>query len=203
MKNVIKLCLLATIMLLPFSCERDLIETNLGIDGPNTVDFKSDINRSSQSTVPIIEKPGANIMVIPGASSTLHRNKNGITVNFQTKHLIPGNAYTLWWVVLGDAPGPPIFVGNAAGHIAGDSGTGNFSGHLSAGESFTTPLTAEVHLVLRTHGPAQPGMIPEQINNINGGCTSGFPSGPGQHPDSDTIGYCANIQLAVHPKVVN
>lgn len=202
MKNVIKLCLLTAIILLPFSCERDEIETDAGIESLNNTDFKSDSNRASKSSVPIIKNLGDGVMVIPGASSTLHRNKNGITVNFNTNGLIPGNAYTMTLIILRDVPGPPILITYAAGHIVGGSGTGNFTGHLSVGEIFKTPLTAEVHAVLRTHGPAQPG-IPDQIQTIDGGCTSGFPSSPGQHPDSDVVGYCANIQLAIHPKVVN
>ena len=31
--------------------------------------------------------------------STLHRNGNGLTINFKTTGLMPGYAYTLWWVV--------------------------------------------------------------------------------------------------------
>ena len=134
---------------------------------------------------------------IDGASSTIHRNEDGITVNFNTNGLIPGNAYTLWFVIFGNAPGPPTST-YAAGHIVGGSGKGNFSGHKSVGEIFNNPLTAEVHLALRTHGPAQPGMIPTQIHTMNGGCESGFPSGPSLHADSDESGYCANVQVAIH-----
>ncbi len=139
---------------------------------------------------------------IPGTSSKLHRNANGITVNFKTKNLIPNNAYTLWWVIFGDDPGPPILVTHAAGHVVGGSGKGNFSSHLSVGEIFNNPLTAEVHLALRTHGPVQPEMMPDQIQTIDGGCLLpdiGFPSGPALYPDSDIVGYCANVQVAMHP----
>ncbi|MCP9234855.1 hypothetical protein [Lewinella sp. JB7] len=165
------------------------------------------MNSSSVSSTAIYENPAGEWMIIPGASSRLHRTANGITANFKTDHLIPGNAYTLWFVVFGDAPGPPSST-YAAGHIVGQSGKGNFSGHLSVGDEFDAPinltvfdnpLTAEVHLALRTHGPAQPGIIPDQINTMNGGCTTGFPSGPTLHPDSDETGYCANIQVAMHP----
>ena len=162
--------------------------------------------RTPPTSVVIQENPDGPPMgpfvEIPGTSSTLHRNANGITVNFNTTGLIPGNAYTMWFVIFGDAPGPPILVTYAAGHVVGNSGNGNFSAHLSTGEIFDNPLTAEVHLALRTHGPVQPEMMPEQIQTIDGGCLLpdiGFPSGPALYPDADIVGYCANVQVAMHP----
>ena len=206
MKNSVKFISLLFIMAL-FSCSNEpLIESELS---EQSVVSKSLAKKSSakKSTVAITDH---NDMEIEGATSTLHRSKNGITVNFKTDGLIPGNAYTLWFVVFGDAPGPPSST-HAAGHIVGGSGKGNFSGHLSVGDNFdfprdnnpifNNPLTAEVHIALRTHGPAQPGMIPEQIQTLNGGCTSGFPTGPVLHPDSDVEGYCANIQVGIHASV--
>jgi len=202
MKNLIKRCLLATIILLSFSCSQESIDVNEGNDN-----LSKKANNLLKSTLPIMESPDGVMIEVMGASSTLHRTENGITVNFKTDGLIPGNAYTLWFVVFGDAPGPPSST-HAAGHIVGGSGNGNFSGHLSVGDMFDTPnnnmpvfnnpLTSNIHIVLRTHGPAQPGMIPDQISTINGGCTNGFPSGPVLHADSDLVGYCANIQVAFH-----
>lgn len=206
MKNAVKLLSLVIIMVL-FSCSSEpIIESETSLQ---SVAGKAAANKST-----VLVKDNMHIE-IPGTSSTLHRNKNGITVNFKTDGLIPGNAYTLWFVVFGDAPGPPSST-HAAGHIVGGSGNGNFSGHLSVGDIFdtpapngsmpvfNTPLTAEVHMALRTHGPAQPGMIPDQIQTIDGGCRLpdiGFPSGPTLHPDSDEVGYCANIQVAIHPAI--
>ena len=185
-----------------FSCSSEPIsESEISL---NSVASKANINKST------VLVQNHNQVDVEGSSSTIHRNKNGITVNFKTSGLIPGNAYTLWFVVFGDAPGPPSST-YAAGHIVGGSGKGNFSGHLSVGDIFdmpnstmsvfNTPRTAEVHMALRSHGPAQPGMIPEQIQTLDGGCTSGFPTGPVLHPDSDVVGYCANIQVAIHDAV--
>ena len=189
MKNTMKFFSLALIMAL-FSCsEEPLIEST---NAEHSIESKS-----NKSTV-FVKDYNHNDMM--GTSSTIHRNKNGITVNFKTHELIPGNAYTLWFVIFGDSPGPPTST-YAAGHIIGGSGNGNFSAHKSIGEIFNNPQTAEVHLALRTHGPAQPGMIPSQIQTMDGGCESGFPSGPSLHPDSDKVGYCANIQVAIHPSV--
>ncbi len=200
MKNTLKFLSLVIIMVL-FSCSNEpLIESETPL---LSVASKS---AADKSTVLIKDH---NLNEIMGSSSTLHRNKNGITVNFKTNGLIPGNAYTIWFVVFGDEPGPPSST-HAAGHIIGGSGKGNFSGHLRVGDIFdhpnimtvfNNPLTAEVHVVVRTHGPAQMGMIPDQLQTIDGGCTSGFPSGPTLHADSDIVGYCANIQVAIHPAI--
>ena len=180
----------------------DLVIDNLSSETPAIAESRS----ANSSTVDIQQNPYGPPMgpfiIVPGASSKLKRNANGITVNFKTNGLIPGNAYTLWWVIFGDAPGPPILVTHAAGHVVGASGKGNFSSHLSVGDIFNTPLTSEVHLALRTHGPVQPDMMPEQILTIDGGCLLpeiGFPSGPALYPDDDIVGYCANVQVAMHP----
>lgn len=177
-----------------------------GIDGANGAD-------GSQGAAGIdgvdgtdgADAPGSNIEVITddtdipiqGASSMMHRSIDGITVHFETTNLIPNNAYTLWFVVFGETPGPPIST-FAAGHIAGETGTEIFSAFKAVDADFDNPMTGEIHLALRTHGPVQPGMILEQIQTMDGGCTSGFDSGPGLHADSETVGYCANVQVAKH-----
>ena len=76
-----------------------------------------------------------------------------------------------------------------AGHLVGKSGKGNFSGHLNEGDDsgstnafFGLPGfgglqdvdLAELHFVLRSHGPAIPGLVNEQINSYEGGCTTFF-----------------------------
>ena len=90
--------------------------------------------------------PRQHSLKFPGASSKLTRNANGITVNLKTSGLIPGNVYTMWFVIFGEDPGPPVLVTYAAGHVVGQSGKGNFSAHLSVGDIFDNPLTGEVHL---------------------------------------------------------
>ena len=163
--------------------------------------------RTPATSVDINERPGGPpnpFVVVSGASSKLNRNANGITINFKTNGLIPGNAYTLWWIVFDNPsiPGPPTLNTAAVGHIVGRSGKGNFSAHLSPEPGFTNPLTAEVHVILRSHGPAQPGMIPSQIHNWDLACDPLLtaPTGPGRiYSDSDEIGSCIDVQVAVHP----
>ncbi len=204
MKKTVKFLSLVIIMVL-FSCSSEpIIESETSLQ---SVASKAAANKSK---VVVLEKPGGfpngEFLVIDGASSTIHRNKNGITVNFNTNGLIPGNAYTMWFVVFnvpGTPPGPPTQSSYGAGHIVGGSGNGNFSGHLNTGPGFDKPLTAEIHVVIRSHGQAVPGMIPDQIHTFEGGCNPDltFPEGPGRiWPDSDEVGYCANVQLAIHPE---
>lgn len=104
----------------------------------------------------------------------------------------------------------------AGGHVVGNNGKGNFSAHLNAGDdspesmntSFGFPsvgglrvgntFDAEIHVVLRTHGPAVPGLVNEQINSYRGGCDNPFLYAPFTvYPNE--IGECADIAAAVFP----
>ena len=86
------------------------------------------------------------------------------------------------------------------GHLVGESGQATIGGHLAVGNTggpacaagptlgscgprLLDARTAIVHLVLRTHGPAIPELITEQISSFNGGCP----------PNA-----CANVQYAEH-----
>ena len=79
----------------------------------------------------------------------------------------------------------------AAGHVVGDGNADNFAGRrgvgdtdgVIAGSGLLNPRGAEIHVVVRNHGPAIPGLIDEQISSFNGGCP----------PNS-----CANVQASVH-----
>lgn len=100
----------------------------------------------------------------------------------------------------------------ATGHVVGASGIGYFSAHLNENDSNGTvnPLlglpefgglldaeTAEVHGVLRSHGPAIPGMVNEQISTYVGGCTDPFAFPPfSEIPDAE--GECADIYASIH-----
>lgn len=131
--------------------------------------------------------------LVGGATSTLVRTNNGISMELTTSGLEPG-AYTIWFVVFNNPDacflGPDMCgladedfeVGGpagfgftyAAGHIVDDSGEATFAGHLKTGaallnddleldEVLENARTAEIHLIVRYHGPAVPGRIPEQI----------------------------------------
>ena len=230
MKNTIKLCLI-TMMIFAMSCSDESFTES--IDSSQDVDVFSisdkSTSKANKSTVDVTNP----ILDIVTGSSSLLRKSNGITVNYKTTGLTPGYAYTLWWVIwnnpqecliegecsdldFGNAAAVGVDVLYAAGHVVGNSGVGNFSGHLNAGDDsgsindlFGLPpagglqsgktYSAEVHLVLRSHGPAIPGEVNEQISGYLGGCTTFF------DPFTlipDAVGECGDIEFAIHPPVI-
>ena len=109
------------------------------------------------------------------------------------------------------SPGPPeteIFFG--AGNIVGGSGTIHFAGRVGVndvghfagfpndpGSGFKDPMTAEVHLIGRGHGPMVPAEMPAMINSYAGGCVD-FLGPPGPAEDPDELGECADVQFSIH-----
>ena len=146
---------------------------------------------SSTSDVSLIADP----TVVVG-SSKIVRNQNGVNVTVNTSGLEPGSAVTIWLVIFNNpgTPGPPDDVIYGAGHVVGGNGTAHFAAHLNEGDSggslFPQPSpglidaeTAEIHIVVRSHGPAIPGMIPEQIHTLEGDCDPNV---------------CEDLQFAIH-----
>ncbi|MDH3709118.1 MAG: hypothetical protein OER04_04475 [Cyclobacteriaceae bacterium] len=98
----------------------------------------------------------------------------------------------------------------AAGNVAGGSGIAGFAGHLkendisaSTNEFFgLEPVglldskKAEIHLVVRSHGPKIPGQVQDQISSYEGGCTVFFDPFT-EIPDAP--GECADTQFAIYP----
>lgn len=106
----------------------------------------------------------------------------------------------------------------AGGNIVGNSGRAGFAGHLNVGDDsrsafyeigmperalgLTNPRGAEVHLLLHTHGPAVPELLPSQINSFLGGCAVflgdgfGLATGPGDIPDD--VGECVTFVGSGH-----
>ena len=148
--------------------------------------------------------------VVPGGTSTLIRNNAGVTATFLTPDLTAGEVYTVWWVIfnqpenctggvcdLGDVT---PFPGNTAagvslvyggGQLIARSSRGDFGTHLAVGDAsgamfgpgLTNPLGAVIHIILRTHGPALPEMLDDQLTTFAGGCE---------------INTCANEVTAIH-----
>ncbi len=87
-------------------------------------------------------------------------------------------------------------LGAADGRIARRSGRTIFAGMLHRGDvskaifgdGLDNPMTAEVHLVVRSHGEKIPGLIREQLTTFNGGCDPGQPN----------EGQCVDVQFSVH-----
>ena len=146
-------------------------------------------------------------------TSTLVRTDNGLNMHLSTTGLEPGAYTNWWIMFqhpedCGAGPGfcggdPNDFTpggpaqfgfGFAAGHVVGPTGEARFASHLSEGTVlmddnldpvvvFEDARSAEIHLIVRHHGPADPGRIPEQIH------TGEF----------DTLGPDADVQFSVHP----
>ena len=124
-------------------------------------------------------------------SAELVRNNNGITCVIHTSNLVPGDAYSVWWVMPDES-----LIYNASGGIASADGTATFAGHASVGPVgpvdgsvvlsngdgfFDQPRTDTVVVIVRHHGPPIPGMINQQTGSFNFGCG---------------VGGCKNVQKA-------
>ena len=160
----------------------------------------------------------------PGATMVV-RSKNGIAVSWGSSGtgVIAGDAVTLWVVIFNRPencavpwqcgeddifvdPGPPetdIYLGG--GNVIGGNATIHVSGRVSThddphfggafGGGFTNPKGAEVHLVLRSHGPKVAANMPAQINDFFGGCDVFLD--PPAIPEA--VGECSDVQFSIHP----
>lgn len=224
--NIIPLILIACLML---GCESETpVAPNSQLDQIASVDAQlatADAKSNTKSTADIYNAVTGDMI----GESTLHRNGNGVTVNFKTSELMPGHAYSLWWVIwnkpeecaipgecglddfMESAMDVEVELLYATGSVAGNNGKGNFSAHLKVGDTtesvnediFGLPSfgglqdadAAEIHAVLRSHGPKIPGLVGEQINSYEGGCTVNF------FPFTDIPeeeGECGDIIAAIH-----
>ena len=115
--------------------------------------------------------------------SMLLRTQRGVLALLRTGDLVPGDAYTVWAVIFnnpGACDGPCDAADLANPDVDGYStlGTGKvvrqgrtmFPMMIRAGGELADPMDAEIHFVVRTHGPAIPGSVDEQISTLNGGC---------------------------------
>jgi hypothetical protein len=173
---------------------------------------------ADRSTSMVQKIPGG--MVVPGASSSLVRTDNGISMTINTSQLDPHAVHTVWWVIFNnpehcvDGCGPDdamrpetnASVFYAAGTIVGASGKASFAAHVRQGvypgpvdgvsvidvdgPGLLYPRTAEVHLVIRTHGEPIPGIVDGMLHSFNVGCPAS-PVDPGPNE-------CKNVQVALH-----
>jgi len=136
---------------------------------------------------------------VPGAYATLVRNKTGITANVHTTVPADGAYSLWWVIFNHpetECTNPsntyqcefdlPDIVVNATGNISAGGNLnmsawlgvgGPYSGEVicpgfagpCSGEGLTNPQGALVLLVIRYHGPATPGIIPQQLTTYFGG----------------------------------
>ena len=87
-----------------------------------------------------------------------------------------------------------ISILRADGHVIDQSGDARYAAGLVKGDTseavigpgLLDPIFAEIHLVLRSHGPAKAGKLDDMLYSINGGCADKFPNPP-----------CTDLQFVV------
>jgi hypothetical protein len=153
--------------------------------------------------------------VVPSAGSTLFRNQDGVFFSFYTSGLTDGHVVTLWLAVFNNpefcatSPCTPADFANPAvdgtlfntgGRVIGPDGKATYGAFRAVGDTagarpnfgtgngLVKPLSAEIHLVPRTHGPANLmdlAVLEQQLSMFNGGCP----------PNT-----CTSIQASVHQR---
>ncbi|HEU4750479.1 MAG TPA: hypothetical protein VFT54_05420 [Acidimicrobiia bacterium] len=142
-----------------------------------------------------------NTGTVAGASAELARYEEGISFQIRAEGLTPGNAYTLWLVVINNpeacssdpCSGSDILevaetdsqvlyaggtvAGGNRGTLAGSTPVGPLEGWLPD-RSLQDTSSAEVQLVINDHGPALPEMMPEMIDTYRAGCSDESPFPP-------------------------
>ncbi|MCH8799286.1 MAG: hypothetical protein IH963_00085 [Chloroflexi bacterium] len=132
-------------------------------------------------------------------TSELVRDAEGISMSFDTTDL-PVGAFTVWWVIFNNPTacsnddcgssdtrlgGParasilwatggivgPDRIGHASAHLK--VGLDNAPGYVHRGPGLTNPIEAEVHIVIKYHGPPQydnPEILALQLTSFVGDC---------------------------------
>lgn len=138
------------------------------------------------------------VRVIDGSSASLFSFEDGIAMSLQTKGLVPGHVYTLWFVVMNypeacaAAPGlckPADVLERTAktgsdviyadGVVADESGLAAFNAYIPRGNSdafwfgngLQKTTSAEVHLVINDHGPSRLDNLGNMLTSYRGGCS--------------------------------
>ncbi len=154
-------------------------------------------------------RAGNPAVFMPGAA-TLYRSRQDLELRVAAGGLAMHTSYTVWWVVFNnpaacaascgatDLENPAVraAVFYAAGFVTGAGDSGNVSAHVTAGNlpagvavesgfglEHGNGFGAEVHVVIRSHGLTNPGMVAQQIASFGGGCNP----------------TCANVQAGVFP----
>lgn len=139
---------------------------------------------------------------VQGASASLVATSTGASVTVRTRELVPGHAYTLWYVIVNNPaacqatpcsgadiltnPDVDAQVTYGAGHIVGGAGQATFAAHRDVGpidgwlpdRTFHNPLGAEYHVALNDHGPKLAVHMPDMIRTYRGGCSDDSPFPP-------------------------
>lgn len=154
-------------------------------------------------------------------TSTLTRNENGASMTLKTTGIPAGHVVTIWGVIF-NKPGectdpcnlddlgreavmPSVL--RVTGNVVGGGDNANFGGRINEGDDsealfgpgLMDAMTAEVHFIVRDHGPKRPDMVDAQIHEVSGGCDGDdlTPVG-GDSEIPDEPGECNDLQFSVH-----
>ena len=131
---------------------------------------------ATQTTRPVVDFPTR--MIVFG-ESTLTRTDDGITMHLTASGL-PAGAYSGWMPIFESGGTMPVVAGWVAGHVVGNGGNLTFSVHLQEGEmisghpvfpggSVTDARAQDIGMVVRYHGPVDPGRVYEQTHTFEPG----------------------------------
>lgn len=171
----------------------------------DAVKVPADNSSEKISIKPVVTMPTGAVQA--GAGSQLTRDKDAIFGIISTKGLTPGWVYTAWFGIFNNpdacATRPcsgadfanPAVMGsrvNFGGKLIGPDGSATYAGFLAIGDTTSAfdgpglldPKHAEIHMVIRSHGPALMGAaFSDQLSLFNGGCPPNM---------------CVNVQASPH-----
>lgn len=192
-------------------------------DGDVAMSHAREHSGTIKAMQPVIDPINGGIIV---GKSKLLRNRKGIAMalksrlvpghaytiwwviwNFPENCIVPGACTDADFA---DAVGVGVDVMYAAGNVAGRNGVAGFAGHLKEGDisastneffglepvGLLDAKKAEVHLVVRSHGPKIPGQVQDQLSSYEGGCTVFFDPFT-EIPDAE--GECGDILFSIYP----
>lgn len=190
----------------------------LALEGHHVDDDDGDDDDTSMAPVVTFADPDGD----PVGRSWLERDDDEVEVRVRTSGLEPGNVVTLWWVVFndraacdgpcddGDLTDPDVKVdilyadgrivrGNGRVTLRAELEENDITGSVNEGLLGLPPVglldaeDAEIHVVVRDHGPRIPGLIRLMRTTFGGGCAGVPPELGGGGPN-----VCADLQFAVH-----
>ena len=138
-----------------------------------SIDLKvASADEATQTTRPVVDFFEGTLLGV----STLTRTDSGITMHL-TAYDLPAGAYSAWLPIFEPNGTVPVAAGWVGGHVIGEGGTLNVSVHLNEGEVIeghpVFPAGAvedargqDIGMVIRYHGPADPGFIYEQTHTF-------------------------------------
>ncbi len=205
---------------------RTLLAVALGLSLPCVADAAQ---AETQRTDVMTHRSQGDVTLANPSGARLARSPEGVFVTLVAKDLKPGHAYTMWVVAINapencsDAPCPSTDVmqntdvvqadlGFGDGAVAGKDGRVRFAAFQPMGAMphswFGRGLTdtaAEIHLVVRDHGPLVPGREAAMLGTFREGCnaesvadtlpaTARGDGVPGSYK-------CANVQAAIFQPV--